>query len=81
MSTIKIAISKFRSLNTEIEMKYAGGTVQNPSLFIRNVEKQDEGFYICTATNDGGQGIPERAIYVKVMGNYLHKTCRTKIKF
>ncbi|XP_071159622.1 hemicentin-1-like isoform X15 [Mytilus edulis] len=36
--------------------KYSGSTVSNPSLTINNADNNDEGFYICFATNSVGLG-------------------------
>ena len=36
--------------------KYSGSTVNTPSLTISNAENNDEGFYICFATNSVGTG-------------------------
>ncbi|XP_052102924.1 muscle M-line assembly protein unc-89-like [Mytilus californianus] len=34
--------------------KYQGGTVEKPSLSIRNFTREDEGTYLCSAVNDAG---------------------------
>ena len=47
--------------------KYTGGETQNPSLFIRDVKKDDEGYFVCTAANSAGTGISKGAIQVTVL--------------
>ena len=36
--------------------KYSGATVSNPDLTIAKAERDDEGYYICFATNSFGTG-------------------------
>lgn len=37
--------------------KYTGGNVDCPSLTIKDFNKNDEGVYVCKATNEAGEGI------------------------
>jgi len=43
-----------------IEGKYGGSTVDVPSLTINNVEEDDAGSYVCTATNVHGLGVSKQ---------------------
>lgn len=36
--------------------KYSGSVVNNPSLTVNSADLNDEGYYICTATNSLGTG-------------------------
>ncbi|XP_063428595.1 hemicentin-1-like isoform X18 [Mytilus trossulus] len=47
--------------------RYSGGTVSTPALTISNVEDNDEGQYICQATNTVGTGSSNR-VYLDVVG-------------
>ena len=48
--------------------KYTGSTVTNPSLTIQSTTNNDEGYYICTATNAVGTGTSSQT-YVDVTGS------------
>ena len=53
---------------TEIDMasnsgKYSGSTVSSPSLTIQNIEQDDEGDYVCTATNIVGTAKSQTAFF------------------
>lgn len=49
-------------------VKYSGSTVGNPSLTVNNAENNDEGFYICFATNSVGTGQSANT-YLDVIGS------------
>ena len=53
--------------------KYNGSTVAVPSLTIYNVEENDAGSYVCTATNANGVGESTR-IYLVVNGGRIYYT-------
>ena len=54
-------------LKTVNATKYEGGDTQNPSLFIRHVDNDDEGYFVCSADNQAGTGISKEAIHVTVL--------------
>ena len=57
--------------------KYNGATVNTPSLTIQATTDNDEGYYICTATNAVGTGSSSQS-YVDVTGsklNFNRKVC------
>ncbi|XP_021345496.1 hemicentin-1-like, partial [Mizuhopecten yessoensis] len=53
------------SINSQ---KYAGSTVNNPSLTIFNTDSNDQGTYVCTATNTLGSG-QSQTVSLSVTGN------------
>ena len=55
------------NIDTSDQTQYTGGNLNTPSLTILNAANNDEGFYICTATNVVGQG-SSQAAYVDVTG-------------
>lgn len=58
---------------TAIDMsndKYKGGTIDDQFLTIRNVNNDDEGWYICTAENLIGDAMSEQ-IFLNVTGGML----------
>lgn len=48
--------------------KYSGSTVGSPSLIINNAVIDDEGFYICRATNAVGTGQSQQT-FLDVIGS------------
>ncbi|VDI68345.1 Hypothetical predicted protein [Mytilus galloprovincialis] len=44
------------------EAKYAGGTVDSPSLTIKDFDMSDEGTYTCQAINEAGEGCSEELL-------------------
>ncbi|XP_052103319.1 hemicentin-1-like [Mytilus californianus] len=53
--------------------RYGGSSVGSPSLVISNTVMSDEGFYICTATNDVGS-FESRPIFLDVIGSVPNVT-------
>lgn len=51
--------------------KYSGSTVSNPSLQINNADLNDEGHYVCFASNGIGTG-QSTQIFLDVNGGTLH---------
>ena len=62
-----VSNTTFLRVNTENATKYEGGEIPNPSLYIRHVDKADEGYYVCTAANEGGTGISKGTMHVTVL--------------
>lgn len=44
--------------------------LENGSLIIKEVSKDDKGYYMCQATNDVGSGL-STVVHLKVHGRYL----------
>ncbi|XP_052058083.1 hemicentin-1-like isoform X13 [Mytilus californianus] len=63
----KVVNSVPTTLSISSNNRYSGGTVQTPALTISNVEDNDEGQYICQATNTVGTGSSNQ-VYLDVVG-------------
>ncbi|XP_060079143.1 hemicentin-1-like [Ylistrum balloti] len=48
-------------------INYSGGSVSSPNLQVNSAENNDEGFYVCTATNSVGTGTSNQA-FLSVTG-------------
>ena len=48
--------------------KYTGGNITTPSLTIKHVDGSDQGYYMCSATNDIGKSKSD-LIYLSVTGS------------
>lgn len=53
-----------------VSEKYSGGTINCPSLTIKDFDKSNEGTYICQATNDVGNGRSE-GIFISCIGQLI----------
>lgn len=51
-----------------ISGRFSGATVTNPTLTISNVTLEDEGYYVCFATNSVGNGQSSQC-YLDVLGS------------
>lgn len=66
-------IKRLNGVDTAINQtgkKYSGGTIDCPSLTIKDFDMPDEGAYICQAINDAGEGFSE-ALYLSCIGEYF----------
>ena len=70
----KIKNGNYVNLNVTINSKYSGSTVGNPSLTISSLLDDDEGYYICSATNDIGSSQSSPTL-LNVHGGMLNIEC------
>ncbi|XP_052058072.1 hemicentin-1-like isoform X3 [Mytilus californianus] len=68
----KLVNNQFQSINFA-NNKYSGSSVSTPSLTVNSADLNDEGFYICTATNSLGTGQSSQT-FLDVIGNILTVT-------
>lgn len=52
-------------------VKYVGGDIKNPPLYINNVNRDDMGEYSCSLRNEIGADVSEDTIYLNVLCKYI----------